>query len=77
MADAAASTPPAPAASLAKTPQAGLSSAQVAERPPRGLTNAGGEHASRSVAHILRGNILARISRFSPGPSDWRESGSR
>ncbi len=62
MADAAASTPPAPAAPAALTPPAGLSSAQVAERRSRGLTNAGGEHTSRSVAHILRANILTRFN---------------
>jgi cation-transporting P-type ATPase E len=44
------------------TPPAGLSSAQVAERRARGLTNAGGEHTSRSVAHILRANILTRFN---------------
>jgi hypothetical protein len=55
------STPPAPAAPAAETPQAGLSSARVAEWRSRVLTNAGGEHTSRSVAHILRANILARI----------------
>jgi cation-transporting P-type ATPase E len=59
MADAAASTPLAPAA---LTPQAGLSSAQVAERRSRGLTNAGGERTSRSVAEILRANILTRFN---------------
>src|SRR5260221_13401135 len=62
MADAAASTPPAPAAPVAVTPAAGLSSAQVAERVSRGLTNAGGGHTSRSVAHILRANILTRFN---------------
>jgi cation-transporting P-type ATPase E len=62
MADAAASTPPAPAAPVALTPPAGLSSAQVAERRSRGLTNAGGEHTSRSVAEILRANILTRFN---------------
>jgi len=61
MADAAASTPP-PAAPVTKTPPAGLSSAEVAERRARGLTNAGGEHTSRSVAHILRANILTRFN---------------
>src|SRR5438132_4037752 len=59
MAEAAASTPPAPAAS---TPPAGLSSAQVAERRSRGLANAGGERTSRSVAEILRANILTRFN---------------
>src|SRR5512133_1935176 len=59
MAEAAASTPPAPAA---LTPPAGLSSAQVAERRSRGLGNAGGERTSRSVAEILRANILTRFN---------------
>ncbi len=62
MGDAAASTPPAPAALIALTPSAGLSSAQVAERRLRGLTNAGGERTSRSVAEILRANILTRFN---------------
>ena len=59
MADAVASTSPAPAA---RTPPAGLSSAQVAERRSRGLTNGGAEHTSRSVADILRANILTRFN---------------
>src|SRR5438132_13464800 len=59
MAEAAASTPPAPAAS---TPPAGLSSAQVAERRSRGLANAGRERTSRSVGEILRANILTRFN---------------
>jgi cation-transporting ATPase E len=62
MADAAASAPPVPAAPVAETPPAGLTSAQVAERVSRGLTNARGEHTSRSVAHILRANILTRFN---------------
>src|SRR5882757_8258114 len=62
MADPAASTPPAPAAPVAETPPAGLTSAQVAERRARGLTNAGGERTSRSVAEILRANILTRFN---------------
>src|SRR5712691_9007218 len=62
MADAAASPLPAPSAPVAVTPPAGLTSAQVAERRSRGLTNAGGEHTSRSVAHILRANILTRFN---------------
>jgi cation-transporting ATPase E len=66
MADPAASTPPAPAAPVAETPPAGLTSAQVAERRARGLTNAGGEHTSRPVAEILRANILTRFN-FLPG----------
>ncbi len=62
MVDAAASTPPARAAPAALTPPAGLSSAQVAERRSRGLTNAGGERTSRPVADILRVNILTRFN---------------
>jgi cation-transporting ATPase E len=62
MADAAASTPPAPAALIALTPPAGLTSAEVGERRSRGLTNAGGERTSRSVAEILRANILTRFN---------------
>src|SRR6266567_3275927 len=62
MADAAGSPPPVPAVPVAKTLPAGLSSGQVAERRARGLTNAGGEHTSRSVAHILRANILTRFN---------------
>src|SRR5689334_15744305 len=62
MADAAASLPPVPAVPVAETPPTGLTSAQVAERVARGLMNAGGEHTSRSVAHILRANILTRFN---------------
>ena len=62
MADPTASTPPAPGALLALTPPGGLSSAQVAERRSRGLTNAGGERTSRSVAEILRANIFTRFN---------------
>jgi len=62
MTDAAASPAPAPAAPVAWTPPAGLSTAQVAERRLRGLTNAAGEHTSRSVAEILRANILTRFN---------------
>ena len=62
MADAAASPAPAPAAPVAWTPPAGLSSAQVAERRSRGLTNAAGERTSRSVAEILRANIFTRFN---------------
>src|SRR5216683_2936496 len=62
MADAAASMPPAAAAAIAETPPAGLTSAQVAERRSRGLTNAGGERTSRSVGEILRANILTRFN---------------
>src|SRR5499433_4453479 len=62
MTDAAAPTPPAPAAPVTETPPAGLSSGQVAEHRARGLTNAGGEHTSRSVTEILRANILTRFN---------------
>jgi len=62
MAETAAATPPAPAAPVALTPPAGLTSAQVAQRRSRGLTNAGGERTSRSVAEILRANILTRFN---------------
>jgi len=62
MADAAAATPPAPVAPVTVTPPAGLSSGQVDERRAEGLTNAGGEQTSRSVAHILRANILTRFN---------------
>jgi cation-transporting ATPase E len=62
MADVAASTPPTPTAPVAETPAAGLTSAQVAERRSRGRANAGGERTSRSVAEILRANILTRFN---------------
>ena len=62
MADAAASAAPAPAAPVAWTPPTGLTSAQVAERCSRGLTNAAGERTSRSVADILRANIFTRFN---------------
>src|SRR5438034_5893439 len=62
MADAAASLPPASAAPVAETPSTGLTGTQVAERRSRGLTNAGGERTSRSVAEILRANILTRFN---------------
>src|SRR5512135_546377 len=61
MADTAVSSS-APTAPVAWTPPAGLSSAQVAERRSRGLTNAAGERTSRSVAEILRANILTRFN---------------
>src|SRR5260370_16153280 len=62
MADAGASTPPAPAAAVAETPSTGLTAAEVAEQRERGLVNAGGERTSRSVAEILRANILTRFN---------------
>jgi len=54
--------PPAAAAAIAETPPAGLTSVQVADRRARGLANAGGERTSRSVAEILRANILTRFN---------------
>ena len=62
MADAAAAMPPAPTPPIAETPLAGLTSAQVAERRSRGLANASAERTSRSVAEILRANILTRFN---------------
>jgi cation-transporting P-type ATPase E len=56
------SAPGAQAAALAQTPPSGLSSAEVAERRSRGLANTEPEHTSRSVAHILRANILTRFN---------------
>jgi cation-transporting P-type ATPase E len=62
MADSAASAPAARAAPATETPPAGLTSAQVIERRSRGLGNTGGERVSRSVAEILRANILTRFN---------------
>jgi len=62
MAESAASAPAAPAAPVTKTPPDGLTSAQVAEQRSRGLGNTGGERVSRSVAEILRANILTRFN---------------
>jgi cation-transporting P-type ATPase E len=62
MADAAAAAPAAPAAGVHPTPSAGLSSAEVAKRRSRGLGNTGTERTSRSVAEILRANILTRFN---------------
>jgi cation-transporting P-type ATPase E len=45
-----------------QTPPTGLTSAQVAEQRSRGLGHAGGDRTSRSVAEILRGNILTRFN---------------
>ena len=50
------------AAPVAETPPSGLSAAEVAERRARGLANEGGERTSRSVAEILRANILTRFN---------------
>ena len=61
MADAA-SLSPEQAAPIAETAPTGLTAAQVAEQRSRGLTNTGGDHTSRSVAEILRTNILTRFN---------------
>jgi cation-transporting P-type ATPase E len=44
------------------TPPAGLTDAEVERRVQQGLTNASGERPSRSVAEILRSNILTRFN---------------
>src|SRR5690348_2050717 len=62
MGDAAGAARAAPAGDVPRTPPAGLSGAEVAERRSRGLANAGGERTSRSVAEILRANILTRFN---------------
>jgi cation-transporting ATPase E len=62
MAESAASAPASRAAPVTKTPPAGLTSAQVAEQRSRGLGNTGAERVSRSVAEILRTNILTRFN---------------
>jgi cation-transporting ATPase E len=62
MADAAAAAPTPPAAAVPEAPAAGLSSAEAAERRARGLANAAAERTSRSLAEILRANILTRFN---------------
>jgi cation-transporting ATPase E len=62
MGDAVASTPLAPGAAIAETPAGGLTSVQVAERRSRGLANTTAERTSRSVAEIMRANILTRFN---------------
>ena len=62
MANAAAAASAAPHAEVQPTPPAGLSSAEVAERRSRGLTNASTERTSRSLTEILRANILTRFN---------------
>jgi cation-transporting P-type ATPase E len=61
MADQDAAARPAPAG-VGPAGPAGLSSAEVAERRSRGLVSAGAERTSRSVAEILRGNIVTRFN---------------
>ena len=62
MADAGGTASPALAVPVAETPPSGLGTAEVAERRSRGLANEGGERSSRSVAEILRANILTRFN---------------
>jgi cation-transporting P-type ATPase E len=62
MAEAAAAAPASPHAIVDPTPPAGLSSAEVADRRSRGLANTSTERTSRSVAEILRANILTRFN---------------
>jgi cation-transporting ATPase E len=45
-----------------KVPSVGLSSAEVAEQRARGLANDAGERTSRSIAEILRANLLTRFN---------------
>jgi cation-transporting ATPase E len=44
------------------TPSAGLSAAEVRERVERGQVNGGAQPSSRSLAEILRGNVLTRFN---------------
>ena len=44
------------------TPPAGLTEAEVDRRVAQGLANGGGERPSRSVAEILRANLLTRFN---------------
>ena len=62
MADAAATARAETAVGVHQTPAAGLSGAEVAERRSRGLANTGAERTSRSLAEILRANILTRFN---------------
>src|SRR6202011_2298144 len=45
-----------------ETPLSGLTADEVAARVARGQTNASGERTSRSLAEILRANILTRFN---------------
>src|SRR5499427_9478573 len=62
MADAVGAASAAPAAAVHPTPPAGLSGTEVADRRSRGLANTGAEPTSRSLAEILRANILTRFN---------------
>jgi cation-transporting P-type ATPase E len=53
---------PVPAALAAETPAGGLSTAEVAERRARGMASEEAERSSRSIAEILRANILTRFN---------------
>src|SRR5215471_14125897 len=62
MADAVGAASAAPAAAVHPTPPAGLSGTEVADRRSRGLANTRAEPTSRSLAEILRTNILTRFN---------------
>jgi cation-transporting ATPase E len=51
-----------PTETITQTPPDGLTSAEVTLRRSRGLANEGRERTSRSVAEILRANILTRFN---------------
>ena len=51
-----------PTASLDLTPSAGLTAAEVVDRRSRGLASTDRERTSRSVAEILRANLLTRFN---------------
>jgi cation-transporting ATPase E len=57
-----ASLPDGPTSVAEATPPAGLTDAEVDRRVAQGLTNASGERSSRSVAEILRANLLTRFN---------------
>lgn len=48
--------------SVTQTPAVGLTSADVTARVERGQTNAGGDTTSRTLAEILRANLLTRFN---------------
>lgn len=57
----AAETPP-ELADRPETPPQGLTAAEVAERTAQGLTNDSGERTSRTLAEIVRANVLTRFN---------------
>jgi cation-transporting P-type ATPase E len=54
--------PPGPGPLAERTPESGLSSAQAEQRRASGRGGAARDHTSRSVAEILRANILTRFN---------------